>query len=182
MRHPIFPMDRTAPTLFVDFDGTLHSGHAVLSADGQVSLDSGRPLFECAPLLVAMLEPYPSVQIVLTTSWLRTLSVEKVISHLPPALARRVVDTTQDVKARLSYILNGSERTYVIARYALGHGLKNWLAIDDSVYDAYHIGSEPGQLMQNFVLLDAGRGIRDEAAQQRIRDWLIDVHKDNSFG
>lgn len=182
MEHPRLILDRTAPTLFVDYDGTLHSGHAVLDAEGQVSLSlvSGRSLFEYGSLLVEILEPYPSVQIVLTTSWLQTLRTENVISHLPPELARRVVDTTRDIMPRLSHILGGSERTYIIVSYACGHSLKDWLAIDDSVYGAYHFGREPGELVQNFVLLDSARGISDEAALQRIRKWLVDVHRDIS--
>lgn len=171
-------MDPNTPTLFVDYDGTLHSGNALLDANGQVTLDSRRQLFEYAPLLVEMLEPYPSVQIVLTTSWLQTLSAEKVISFLPPELARRVVDTTRDRKARLSYVLNGSGRTDIITCYAFGKGLRQWLAIDDSVYGAYHFGREPGELMRSFLLLDSSRGISDEGAQQRIQEWLVEAHKD----
>src|SRR5579859_2141718 len=180
MEHSNLFLDRTAPTMFVDYDGTLHSGHALLDTDGQVTLESGRPLFEYAPLLVEMLEPYSAVEIVLTTSWLQTLPTETVISYLPQELARRVVDTTRDRKARFSYMQNGSGRTDVITSYAYGKRLKNWLAIDDSVYGAYHFGREPGELVRNFVLLDSTRGIGDEGAQQRIREWLVDVHKNSS--
>jgi hypothetical protein len=179
MGHSIRNESQTSPTLFIDYDGTLHIGHAVVDADGQVTLDSGRPLLEFAPLLVEMLKPYPAVQIVLTTTWLQTLSAEKVISYLPPGLARRVVDTTRGRQARLSYMLNGSGRTDIISCYAFGKGLKQWLAIDDSVYGAYHFGREPGELVRNFLLLDSTRGIGDEDAQQHIRDWLTEVHKDS---
>lgn len=101
-------LSRRTPTLFVDFDGTLHVGRALIDERGAITLDSGRPLLEFAPLLVELLEPYPSVEIVLTTSWLQKLPTDEVISYLPQALARRVVDTTRDIKARLSYVLNGS--------------------------------------------------------------------------
>ena len=58
---------------------------------------------------------------------------------------------------------------------AVGKGLSNWLALDDSVYGAFHFGREPGELVRNFLLLDPSRGISDEGAQQRIRDWLTEV-------
>jgi len=177
MEHSALLQSQTAPTLFVDYDGTLHVGHALMDASGLVTLDSGRPLFEYAPLLVEILRPYPAVQIVLTTSWLQTLPTEEVISFLPVELAQRVVDTTRDRKARLSYMLNGSGRTDIITCYAIGKGLKQWLAIDDSVCGAYHFGREPGEHVQNFLLLDSTRGISDEGTQQRIRDWLTEVHK-----
>ena len=77
-------------------------------------------------------------------------------------------------------MLNGSGRTDVLTWYAFGNGLTQWLAIDDSVYGAYHFGREPGQLMRNFLLLDSIRGISDEGAQQQIRECLVEVHKDET--
>lgn len=173
--------DKTEPTLFVDFDGTLHSGHAFIDEGGQITLDSGRQLLEYAPLLVEMLEPYPAVEIVLTTFWLRKLTTETIMSYLPMELARRVVDTTRDRKARLSYVLNGAEKTDIISSYVYGKRLKNWLAIDDAVYGAYHFGREPGGFVRNFVLLDSALGISDEGARQHIRDWLVEVHTGGDF-
>ncbi|MGA7779103.1 MAG: HAD domain-containing protein [Paraburkholderia sp.] len=168
-------LDNNTPTLFVDYDGTLHAGHALIDETGHVTLDTGRPLFEFAPLLVEMLAPHPSVEIVLTTSWLHTLPEDKVIAYLPPELAQRVVDTTQHIPPRFSYLQNGSGRTDVITCYAFGKRLNNWLAIDDSVFDAFHFGREPGELVKNFLLLDSASGITDEEAQRRIREWLAET-------
>ncbi len=168
-------LDRTTPTILLDFDGTLHAGQALLDDEGLIALDSGRPLFEFAPLLVEMLKPYPTVEIVLTTSWLQTLPVDTVISYLPPELAQRVVDTTKDIKPRLSYERSGAGRTDVIVSYTYGKRLKNWLAIDDSVYGASMFGREFGELAHHFLLLDSARGIGDDSALQRIRQWLIEV-------
>jgi hypothetical protein len=169
-------LDRATPTILLDYDGTLHAGQALLDKDGKITLDSRRPLFEFAPLLVEMLDPFPLVEIVLTTSWLQTLPVDAVISYLPPELARRVVDTTKKLKPRLSYEHSGAGRTDVIVAYAYAKRLKNWLAIDDSAYGAAKFGREPGSLISHFVLLDSARGLSDESAQQRIRKWLIEVH------
>lgn len=166
------PPENHTPTLFLDFDGTLHAGHALIDSQNQISLDSGRPLFEFAPLLVSMLAPYPSVEIVLTTSWLLTLPLDDVVACLPPELTRRVVGTTKDIKPRLGDLRSGTDRTAAIVSYAYGKGLKNWLAIDDSVHGAYKFGREPGELLHHFVLLDAERGISDEQVQGLIRAWL----------
>jgi hypothetical protein len=173
-------LDRTTPTLFVDYDGTLHAGHGLIDEAGQITLDTGRPLFEFVQLLVELLAPYPSVEIVLTTSWLQKLPEDKVIAYLPAELARRVVGTTQGRKARFSYLREGTGRTDIITCYAYSKRLRNWLAIDDSVYGADQFGREPGELDRNFVLLDSARGINDDGAQQRIREWLAEVHKENS--
>jgi hypothetical protein len=105
-----------------------------LNAAGQITLEYGRPLLEYAPLLVEMLKPYPSVEIVLTTSWLQTLPTEKVISDLPPELARQIVGTTWDRKANPLQLHAKRLRADIITIFAYGTRLKNWMAIDDSTY------------------------------------------------
>ncbi|MCA8229565.1 HAD domain-containing protein [Burkholderia vietnamiensis] len=173
-------LDQPIPTLFVDYDGPLHRGHAVLDAGGNVLLDSGQPLFEYAPLLAEMLEPYPNVQLVLTTSWLDTLPLDQVVSYLPAALARRVVGTTRGIKVRFGYLMDGSARTYVIRSYVFEKRLKNWLALDDSVYGAFHLSTDFLDLSPHLVLLDAQRGIGDAQAQQRIQEWLVEMYRPGS--
>jgi hypothetical protein len=169
-------LDCTTPTLFVDFDGTLHVGHSYIGEGDEITLDTGRPLLEFSPLLAELLEPYPDVEIVLTTSWVRRLPVERVIEYLPQELRRRVVGTTRDIKPRFSYVLDGTERTYVVSSYAYGKRLRHWLAIDDAVFGAAQFGREPGELVDHFLLLDSSRGISDSNALQRIALWLTKVH------
>ncbi|MCP3721401.1 HAD domain-containing protein [Paraburkholderia sp. CNPSo 3281] len=180
--HPVQPaprhlvLDNTTPTLFVDFDGTLHVGNAYIDDAGEITLDTGRPLLEFAPLLVELLAPYPEVEIVLTTSWARRLPQERVIAYLPPELRPRVVGTTSSIKPRRSYVLDGTERTDVIRSYAYGKRLKHWLAIDDAVFGAEQFEREPGELVDHFLLLDSTKGIGDSSARARIEKWLVDVH------
>ncbi len=142
-----------------------------------ITLDTGRPLFEFAPLLIELLKPYPSVRLVLTTSWLMTLTQEEVVALMPSELGRRVVGTTQFVPSRLSYILNGTDRTYVIWKYACGKRLKHWLAVDDAVYGADEFGRKRGEVDEHFLLLNPLRGLSDDAALQRIAEWLVEVHR-----
>ncbi|WP_342959742.1 HAD domain-containing protein [Paraburkholderia azotifigens] len=166
----------STPTLFVDFDGTLHVGNAYIDENDEISLDTGRPLLEFAPLLSELLAPYPDVAIVLTTSWARRLSEERVSAYLPAELRPRVVGTTRDIKPRRSYVHDGTERTHVIISYVYGKCLKNWLAIDDAVFGAERFGREPGELVDHFLLLDPARGISDDSAMQRISEWLAEMH------
>ncbi|WP_321952106.1 HAD domain-containing protein [Paraburkholderia bannensis] len=173
------PKECCTPTILLDFDGTLHVGHAAMDEHGRISLDTGRPLFEFAPLLIELLEPYPDVAVVLTTSWLMTLSAGQVTARLPFELGRRVVGTTRHIKPRLSHILNGSDRTYVIACYAYGASLKHWLAIDDSVFGAVGFGSHYGESSDHYLLLDPSLGISDPTALSRIAQWLEASHAEH---
>lgn len=168
-------LNNLTPTLFVDFDGTLHVGNAYIDDRGDITLDTGRSLLEFAPLLVELLAPYPDVEIVLTTSWARRLPVERVIAYLPPELQQRVVATTKDITPRRSYVLEGTERTDVITSYAYGKRLKHWLALDDAVFGAERFGREPGGLVDHFLLLDSSTGISDVAVLSRIAKWLVNV-------
>lgn len=169
--------DNQTPTLFVDFDGTLHRGHALIDdRSGEVSLDTGNPMFEFARMLASMLEPYPTVEIVLTTSWLYTLPFDKVVSYLPSQLAERVVGSTRGYKARFGYLQDGSAKTYIIRAFVFDKHLKNWLALDDSVYGSYHLSTDFLPLDPHLVLLDGRKGIGDEGARQRVIDWLTAVH------
>ncbi|MFP3586385.1 HAD domain-containing protein [Paraburkholderia sp. SIMBA_055] len=179
---PALVLDQPTPTLFVDYDGTLHRGHGLLDEQGNVSLDSGEPVFEYAPLLASMLEAYPDVEIVLTTRWLQKLSLEQVVSFLPMALAKRVVGTTAGIPARFGYIKIGIDRTYIIRSYVFEKRLRNWLAIDDSVYGAHDLRTDFLDLTSHLVLLDPKKGIGDSTAQRRIMEWLVDVHGNDPRG
>lgn len=180
-KRPLLVLDEPTPTIFLDYDGTLHRGHALLDESGEISLDSGDTLFEFAPLLVDLLEPYPQVKIVLTTSWLDAFPTEKVISYLPIPLATRVVGTTNSIKVPFGYLQDGSARTYRIRSYVFTHRLKNWLALDDSVYGAFHLDTSVLTLEPHLVLLDTQQGIDTAKAQDRIRNWLAEVHHSATF-
>ncbi|QNT63320.1 hydrolase, partial [Ralstonia solanacearum] len=60
----------TRQVLFLDFDGVLHRGNSYLTPEGIVSSAPGRiELFEYAAILDRLLEPYPLVEVVLSTDW-----------------------------------------------------------------------------------------------------------------
>ncbi|AST87575.1 hypothetical protein V4889_17240 [Ralstonia solanacearum species complex bacterium KE101] len=86
-----------------------------------------------------------------------------------------MVDTTKDIKPRLSYEQSGADRTDVIVSYTYGKRLKNWFALDDPAYGVSKFGREPGELTDHFLLLDSALGMSAESAQLCIRQWLIEV-------
>ncbi len=100
--------------LFLDFDGVLHPTRGDVAP------------FEYAPLLVAALEPYPDVRIVLSTSWVEVFGLEESRAFLPEELRRRVMGATyyEEWPARLT-------RYGQIVHYVRRHLLTRWLALDD---------------------------------------------------
>jgi hypothetical protein len=155
-----------APTLFLNCGGVLNVGHGVVDHNGVITLDSGRPLFEYAPYLVDVLAPYPQVQVVLTTSWLQTLGVEKTISLLPDQLCRRVVDTTLHTSPRLGEVKEGTAKTMTVLRHAAKHGLMKWLALDDEAWGV------PREFEPHFLHTKSETALGVPEARKHLQEWL----------
>lgn len=124
------------PTLYIDYDGVLHP------ADVRVTVVEPRqprvynggptdyPLFEHAPLLEGILVPFPDVQLILSTSWVRTLGYEFTVQQLPQALRKRVIGTVWH-----GALLEHPPRSRYdsVQTDANDRGLQRWLALDDDV-------------------------------------------------
>lgn len=127
--------------LFLDYDGVLHPDAAYL-VGGRPVLRAEGELFMWAPILVELLHPYPDLQIVLSTSWVRVLGFSRARDYLPVELRSRVIGGTWH--SAMGRHAEGSHRTdhnwfaessryEQIARYVSRAGARasNWLAIDD---------------------------------------------------
>ena len=154
------------PTLYLNFGGVLNCGHGLLDENGNITLDSGRPLLEYAPYLADVLTPFPQVQIILTTSWLQSLGAGKTIALLPDQLRRRVVGTTLGTPPRLSEISNGSAKAMTVIRHAVKHGLTTWLALDDEAWGM------PSDFEQHFLHTDPETALGAPEARKQLREWL----------
>jgi hypothetical protein len=84
--------------LYVDFDGVGHPGDVWYEpASGQVRLKvPGHEFFESLPVLEDAIAGYPTLRIVLSTSWLMIFGFEKTRDFLPEGLRRRVIGATYD--------------------------------------------------------------------------------------
>lgn len=83
--------------LYVEIDGVLNpeSVYRTRKTGPWLFNAPGHRLFEHADLLADLLEPYPHVRIVLSTSWVRAYhSVRKVARRSPPRLRARVIGAT----------------------------------------------------------------------------------------
>lgn len=122
-----------APTvLFLDYDGVLHRGGVYPTPGGRVVSEFGSAvqLLEFAGVLERLLLPYPSLKIVLSTSWVPKLGLPATIAYLPPSLRERVIGTTFPT-AGDPVAWNRILRGHQVGGYAKAQGITRWLALDD---------------------------------------------------
>lgn len=119
--------------LFLDYDGVLHRLGAIRTRRGVVSAGPSITLFEFAPVLVECIAPYPSVEIVLSSSWVRVLGYERAKNALPTALKERVVGATYHSRYSDAWAWPSIGRGVQVLRYVKVHRLTRWVAIDDEI-------------------------------------------------
>jgi len=123
-------------------------------------------LFEYAEVLAEILAPYPSVELVLSTSWVKVLGFNRARSALPVAeLRARVVGATFHSRFHDAYFWNGIARGVQVLRYVNRHRLVRWLALDD-LDDGFD--DEPGRL----VHCDEDQGLGDPNIQEVLKGAL----------
>ena len=124
-----------APVLYLDFDGCLHPEEVVRHPEKGIRLmRPGHELFEHAPLLETLLEPYPDLAIVLSTTWVRHLGYRRAVSYLTPGLQRRVIGATYHRRMDQGAFLGLSRGQQVLADVGRRRP-SAWLALDDDHED-----------------------------------------------
>jgi HAD domain in Swiss Army Knife RNA repair proteins len=166
----MLPIDPKIPTIYLGFSSVFHRGEGLLNDDGTVVLDSGETPFDRAHLLVDALAPYPdTVQLVLTTAWVRTLGEERTVALLPVPLRPMVVGTTHSIKPRLGELLDGTARSSTILRHVARFKIEYWTALGDDFYGV------PFELEHRFLTVLPETGLLTPAVLPRLRAWLSAV-------
>jgi hypothetical protein len=162
-------------TLFLDYDGVLHPDACYLEK-GRPILRVPGSLFMWAPILVDILAPYPQVEIVLSTSWVRVLRFGRARDYLPKNLRTRVIGGTwHSAMARhpegahkVESWFASASRFEQIFRYVERAGIQpsKWVAIDDDV-QAWNPGFQ-----QCLICTDGLQGISDPKKQSELQARL----------
>ena len=122
--------------LFLDFDGVMHPDAVYLGRQGP-ALKADGELFMWAPILVKMLADFPTVSLVLSTSWVRHLGHKRALSYLPHELQDRVIGATWHSSMAKGWMdenqWESKSRYDQICRYAARANLHHWVALDDDV-------------------------------------------------
>lgn len=156
--------DPRLPVLYLDYDGVLHPDEVYRVGDKIVLRMDGFALFEWCSILEMLLAPYPELQIVLSSSWVRVLGFDDALARLPEGIQRRVVGAT--------WRLHGPRRWEYLTRFEQihrnveQHRHQRWLAIDDDG------AGWPDEYRGNLVLTDSLLGLGTISAQQELSDKL----------
>lgn len=147
--------------LYLDFDNVLHGDVLRFRKAPSIWPDTeGQVLFENVPILVRLLDPYPDLKIVLSTSWVRELGFTRARGYLPLSIQQRVIGATFHKRhmrkdefsqlSRYSQIIADVERRQLPAI--------SWLSIDDDVE------GWQDHALNNLVKMPAVVGLGDPAA------------------
>lgn len=163
-------------TLFLDYDGCLHADDVYLVDGVPVMRRAGCQIFEYANLLAELLEPFPQVEIVLSTSWVAKLSFVRARLYLPAALRQRVVGSTYEFRSNNGDRFDLAEwlqlsRFDQVMRYVRARNLQSWLALDDD--NNYW----PECFEQQLVCPIPKLGLGEARVQEELSDKLRKLHE-----
>jgi len=119
--------------LFLDFDGCLHPDKVRYEYGMRQPrlMAPGHELFESVAVFEAAIAPYPSIRIVLSTSWVQALGFEKTRAFLPETLQSRVIGATYDFESPDAWRWASMSRYDTIALDVARRQPTRWLAMDD---------------------------------------------------
>ncbi|WP_114971141.1 HAD domain-containing protein [Rhodoferax ferrireducens] len=156
--------------LYLDFDGVLHHENCLWhpTIGPYLCEGEGYVLFQHCELLEKMLEPYPYVQIVLSTMWVVRYGCAKSAKNLRPALRQRVVGATYHSRMSRAEFVD-TPRGLQVWQDVMRRKPRDWLALDD-----VHIGW-PEHALPHYARTHKHAGISDPAVQAEFKQKLKEM-------
>jgi hypothetical protein len=167
--------------LFLDFDGVLHTDevfvadcdqaeielltdHARLFLTDDNKLVSGTNLFVHAERLAGVLDKFPDVQIVISSTWKLYFSMEQLLKFLPPLLAKRVVGQTPSIYMHEwgGWFQREREISEYLKKYSKGEGSVSWIVLDDKQLSSFFSFDFPSNLFR----CASDKGFDEKAASE----------------
>lgn len=165
--------------LYLDFDGVLHHENVLWHPKKGAYLKAPKQytLFQHAQLLAELLEPYPTVKIVLSTSWVRSYGCQKTAKRLPEALRSRVIGATFHSRMYEPGFV-ATPRGMQVSSDVIRRKPRDWLALDDDYVDW------PEWCLDKYIRTDEHAGISEPSVRAAIVDTLAKLANqaiDHSF-
>ena len=166
------------PILFLDYDGVLHPDE-VFNSNGHPFLNvPGMRLFEYIPHLIEVLNDYPEVHIVLSTSWVGAIGFEQAKAYLPSILQDKIVGSTNiNTPICSGWTVSSSSYTRYqqIQKWLNSKFVAGWVALDNDA-DGW-----PEDKRSFFVQTDNFNGISLDSSKKElsykldllVEDWTV---------
>jgi hypothetical protein len=154
--------------LYLDFDGVLHHENCLWHPRRGAYLVAPEryTLFQHSELLEQMLAPYPAVQIVLSTSWVRRYGMSATAKRLPPSLQERVIGATFHSRHMQDDEFMYLHRGQQVHNDALRRKPQDWVALDDDGQ------GWPAEHAARFIQTHPYEGLSDPSVQYDFRKKL----------
>lgn len=160
--------------LYLDFDGCLHHQnclwHPLIGPYLSTPEGGNYVLFQHAELLEKTLEPYPKVEIVLSTAWTLRYGWSRTSKYLRPRLRSRVIGATFHSlmsKSDFSELPRGVQ----VLRDVQRRKPQSWVAIDDD------FSGWPEATLDRYVRTHERDGISDPEALWNLKQKLSEMCK-----
>ena len=166
------PLGYNQRLLYLDYDGVLHHENCLWhpKIGPYLSAPSEFKLFMHVDLLQELLEPYPQILIVLSTSWAVRYGVTKAAKNLSPSLRNRVIGGTYHSRMNKPEFLE-KPRGVQVLEDTMRRKPSDWLAIDD---DYLHW---PAWCRNKLVRTHVHEGIRDPTVLAELKMKLAEMCK-----
>lgn len=153
--------------LYLDFDGVLHHENVVWhpKKGAYMKAPEQYTLFQHAELLAELLEPYPKVKIVLSTSWVRTYGCDQTAKRLPVALCSRVIGATFHSRMYEPGFI-ATSRGMQVCSDVIRRKPRDLLALDDDYVDW------PEWCLDKYVRTDEHEGVSQPSVRAEIVEKL----------
>lgn len=151
------------PILYLDFDGVLHPEYCYWHPrKGPYLKAPGHELFEHVDFLERLLDPYPQIAIVLSTSWVQTYRFSATAGKLGQRLCERVVGATFHTEMdRLTF--RDVPRGQQILADVVRRKPSEWVALDDDLF------KWPAEVRNRLVHTDGMLGLGEERVQLELK-------------
>jgi hypothetical protein len=157
--------------LYLDFDGVLHHENCRWHPGRGPSLSAPDryELFQHNGLLEQMLDPYPQVKVVLSTTWVVRYGLTKTANLLPPSLQGRVIGATFHSRHMTVDDYLHLPRGQQVHDDVLRRRPRDWLALDDDEE------GWPAERTEKFVKTHMYEGLSASSVQDEFRQKLREL-------
>lgn len=181
LRQPYIPASppKTADiVLYLDLDGVVQHESVLFHPKRGVymnpALNQERRLFEWVSILVKILEPYPEVRLVLSSSWCVRPGYARTLKRLPADLSWRFIGGTYhkrihgaDPWTKETFLR--TPRGVQILADVNRRKPQHWIALDDDL-DGW-----PSEAMENLIACNGSTGLSDVFTQNALKERLCTI-------